>query len=63
MDRFHLLTGEDGEPIAIAFGPSRHDSKVVASFYSSNPAYKLSDRERGSLAELLVNSANNNIQP
>lgn len=60
-DQFHLLTGEDGEPLAIAYGPSRHESKTFAIFNGNYNFHSLSDRERGNLCRLLVDTANNSL--
>lgn len=59
---FHLLVGEDGEPICIAYGPARHESKTVAVFSGNYKHYSLPDRERGLLMHKLVEAANSFLQ-
>lgn len=57
---FHLLIGEDGEPIAVAYGPARHLSKTIAMIRDS-ANYSIPDAERGRLMALLVDTANKQL--
>lgn len=55
---FHLLVGEDGEPICVGFGPKRSDCKTVAMISGTYKYYSMPDRERGLLMHKLVEAAN-----
>lgn len=62
LELFHLLVGEDGEPICVGFGPKRSDCKTVAMISGTYKYYTLPDRERGLLMRKLVEAANSFLQ-
>lgn len=60
-DQFHLLIGEDGEPIAIAYGPARHKCETVLMVNNAYDHYRLGDEERSRLCQKLVEAANKSL--